>query len=183
MVDILLESMRAVAVGVILIVLFRVMRSREIQSVEGWRSFLFGFALVFFGTLIDVTDNFPELNRFVIIGDTPVQAFLEKVIAYLLGFILIAIGIRRWLPKVIEHQRMIINSLEKTKGEVRVLQGLLPICSCCNKIRDDKGYWNRLEAYITDHSEAEFSHGVCPACTKELYPEVAEQIETEKASI
>lgn len=181
MTDILLESLRVVVVGITLFVLFQVRPGHDIYGVEGWGSVIFGFTLVFFGTLIDVTDNFPELNRFVFIGDTPVQAFLEKVVAYLFGFIFIAIGIWRWLPKVVAHQKMITAHLEETRDEVKVLQGLLPICASCKKIRDDKGYWNRIESYITDHSEATFSHGVCPACTKKLYPEVAEQIAAEKA--
>ncbi|MDP2157301.1 MAG: hypothetical protein Q8K68_06300, partial [Nitrospirota bacterium] len=49
-------------------------------------------------------------------------------------------------------------------AEVRTLSGMLPICASCKKIRDDKGYWSQLEAYITNHSEAFFSHGICPDC-------------------
>jgi len=56
-------------------------------------------------------------------------------------------------------------------GTVKKLSGMLPICASCKKIRDDKGYWTQIEAYIRDHSEAEFSHGICPECMKKLYPE------------
>ena len=49
---------------------------------------------------------------------------------------------------------------------------ILPICANCKKIRDDKGYWSQIESYIEDHSEAEFSHGICPDCAKELYPDL-----------
>lgn len=52
----------------------------------------------------------------------------------------------------------------------KTLSGMLPICASCKKIRDDKGYWNQIEAYITEHSEAKFSHGICPECMKKLYP-------------
>jgi len=52
-------------------------------------------------------------------------------------------------------------------------RGLLPICASCKRVRDDKGYWNQLEAYVRDHSEAEFSHGICPDCAEKLYPEFA----------
>ena len=62
-----------------------------------------GFILIFFGTLIDITDNFEELNRFVIVGDTEIQALLEKLVGYLLGFLLVALGVWRWIPKLIEH--------------------------------------------------------------------------------
>jgi PAS domain S-box-containing protein len=63
-----------------------------------------------------------------------------------------------------------ITELKATQAKVKVLSGLLPICANCKKIRDDKGYWNRIEAYIRDHSEAEFSHGICPTCARKLYP-------------
>ncbi len=48
--------------------------------------------------------------------------------------------------------------------------GLLPICANCKKIRDDRGYWNQIELYIREHTDADFSHGVCPDCARELYP-------------
>ncbi len=63
-----------------------------------------------------------------------------------------------------------IEERRKAEKEVKKLSGLLPICSSCKKIRDDKGYWNQLEDYIQKHSEAEFSHSVCPDCAKKLYP-------------
>jgi len=56
--------------------------------------------------------------------------------------------------------------------KVKILSGLLPMCSACKKIRDDKGYWNQIEKYIRDHSEAEFSHSLCPECSKKLYPDL-----------
>ena len=56
--------------------------------------------------------------------------------------------------------------------EIKTLSGLLPICASCKKIRDDKGYWNQIEAYIRDRSEAEFSHSICPKCAKRLYPDL-----------
>lgn len=63
-------------------------------------------------------------------------------------------------------------ALEKALAEVKALSGLLPICSHCKKIRDDKGYWNQIESYIHKHSEAEFSHGICPECAKKYYPDM-----------
>ena len=65
----------------------------------------------------------------------------------------------------------IIKELQKALDRLKTLSGMLPICASCKKIRDDKGYWNKIEAYIEKHSEAEFSHGICPECAKELYPE------------
>jgi hypothetical protein len=52
---------------------------------------------------------------------------------------------------------------------VKALSGLLPICASCKKIRDDKGYWKKIEEYIQNHSEAKFSHGICPECMNKLY--------------
>ncbi len=60
--------------------------------------------------------------------------------------------------------------LEKALTEVKTLSGMLPICASCKKIRDDKGYWSRIEEYITLHSEAQFTHGICPKCAERLYP-------------
>lgn len=64
------------------------------------------------------------------------------------------------------------REIKKALSEVKTLSGLLPICASCKKIRDDKGYWNRLEAYIYEHTDARLSHGYCPDCLKKLYPEV-----------
>ena len=60
--------------------------------------------------------------------------------------------------------------LREHESEIKRLRGMLPICSSCKKIRDDKGYWNQIEVYIKEHSDAEFSHGICPDCIKKLYP-------------
>ena len=68
-----------------------------------------------------------------------------------------------------EHRR-----LQKALDDVRTLRGIVPICASCKKIRDDRGYWNQVEKYVSEHSEAEFSHGICPECLKKLYPEFAE---------
>jgi hypothetical protein len=65
-----------------------------------------------------------------------------------------------------------LQDLQRSVSEVKVLSGLLPICASCKKIRDDQGYWRQLEAYVRDHSEAEFTHGICPECTVTLFPRV-----------
>ena len=66
------------------------------------------------------------------------------------------------------------EELSAALGNVKQLSGLLPICAACKKIRDDSGYWNQLESYISRHSEADFSHGICPECADEMFPELAE---------
>ncbi|MCP3875092.1 MAG: HAMP domain-containing protein [Desulfobacteraceae bacterium] len=62
--------------------------------------------------------------------------------------------------------------LQKSLDEIKTLRGILPICCNCKSIRDDKGYWNKIEAYIQQHSEAEFSHGICQKCAEKLYPDL-----------
>ncbi len=68
-----------------------------------------------------------------------------------------------------ERERLILE-LQQALAEVKTLSGLLPICASCKKIRDDQGYWQQIEAYISDHSHAEFTHSICPDCAKKLYP-------------
>lgn len=79
------------------------------------------------------------------------------------------------LEAVIAERTMALNSrnqeLSAAMANIRQLSGLLPICSHCKKIRDDKGYWNNLETYISSHSNADFTHSICPSCMKELYPD------------
>ena len=96
------------------------------------------------------------------------------IISYLtiwaLGLIGLGIGMHRLRARERERENLILD-LTEALSEVKKLSGMLPICASCKKIRDDKGYWNRIESYIGDHSEAEFSHGICPDCSKKLYPE------------
>jgi PAS domain S-box-containing protein len=74
--------------------------------------------------------------------------------------------------KIEEGRERVIDELREALENISTLRGLLPICSSCKKIRDDRGYWNRLESYIESHTRAEFSHGLCPDCMVKLYPEV-----------
>jgi phosphoserine phosphatase RsbU/P len=71
--------------------------------------------------------------------------------------------------RVTERDELILR-LQAALAEVKTLSGILPICAGCKKIRDDKGFWNQVEAYIQTHSLAKFSHGLCPDCTARLYP-------------
>lgn len=70
-----------------------------------------------------------------------------------------------------ERERLVFE-LQEALDRVKQLSGMLPICASCKKIRDDKGYWKQIETYIRDHSEADFSHSICPECAKGLYTEV-----------
>lgn len=68
-----------------------------------------------------------------------------------------------------EEREKLVKELQDALAQVKTLSGLLPICASCKKIRDDKGYWNQIENYISSHSDAQFSHGICPECAKKLY--------------
>ena len=84
---------------------------------------------------------------------------------------LIGIGRDITRRKIAEEEReKLIKELQEAIADIKVLSGLVPICSNCKKIRDDKGYWTQLEGYIQAHSQAKFSNGVCPDCMKKLYP-------------
>ncbi|MDR3459385.1 MAG: PAS domain-containing protein [Verrucomicrobiae bacterium] len=74
------------------------------------------------------------------------------------------------------ERELLIKSLEEALANVKTLSGLVPICAACKRIRDDKGYWNQVEAYISSHSEARFSHGICPECIHKLYPEIESEL-------
>ena len=74
-----------------------------------------------------------------------------------------------------EELRRSNDALQKAMGEVKVLRGLIPICASCKKIRNDGGFWQQLEEYIGEHSEAEFSHGISQPCVKKLYPGVYQE--------
>ena len=85
------------------------------------------------------------------------------------------IGIIETFQDITQRQQLedereeLIQNLQSEQEKVRTLSGFLPICASCKKIRDDKGYWNQIESYIKDHSEAEFSHSICPECAEKLY--------------
>jgi sigma-B regulation protein RsbU (phosphoserine phosphatase) len=77
------------------------------------------------------------------------------------------------------HERELeqtVKQLRKAAAEIKTLTGLLPICAGCKKIRDDKGYWQQVEYYVAEHTDAKFTHGLCPDCLRKLYPTAAEKI-------
>ncbi|MBU0678651.1 MAG: hypothetical protein KJ626_11100 [Verrucomicrobia bacterium] len=76
--------------------------------------------------------------------------------------------------KEIERRKKAEAELQKALSEVKTLRGMIPICAGCKSIRNDQGYWQRIESYIQEHSEAEFSHGLCPECMKKYYSDLPE---------
>lgn len=77
---------------------------------------------------------------------------------------------------ILKKLYLTVEQLEKTLGEVKTLRGIVPICSFCKKIRNDKGYWDQVEVYVRAHTEADFSHSICPDCLKENYPDFVKDI-------
>lgn len=84
--------------------------------------------------------------------------------------------VRRMAAREAELQRRVNDAVAK----VKVLSGMLPICASCKKVRDDKGYWNSIEQYITEHSDTAISHGICPDCVRKLYPELSAELLTKR---
>lgn len=79
---------------------------------------------------------------------------------------------RKKLVKLYREKEESLKKLGKAQANVKLLEGILPICANCKQIRDGEGYWNQVESYIKEHSEAEFTHSICPDCVKKLYPEL-----------
>ena len=74
--------------------------------------------------------------------------------------------------RIEEEREKLIKELQEAIKEIKTLRGILPLCSFCKKIRDDKGYWEQVDVYIHKHSQADISHGICPECAKEHYPDL-----------
>lgn len=109
--DVWLEILKALVAALILLYLWRVGRRERLYRQKGWKRILLGFFLLLFASLLDITDNFPTLNQYVVIGDTPTEIFLEEIIGYLAGFILIFFGFTQWFP--------LIERLQQTEAELR----------------------------------------------------------------
>lgn len=95
-----------------------------------------------------------------------VQELSEVVLFFCLTLAATWLLRRAWLRQRAAHEH-----LQQLLAQVKTLGGMLPICSHCKKIRDDRGYWNQLEAYLNQHTDAEFTHGICPDCAREVFPQ------------
>jgi len=112
-----------------------------------------GILLIAFASIFHLFERFAEFHQKYGVG--PIDDFIIAFAVLSIAFAFFAL--RRW------------RELQRALADIVILQGLLPICASCQKIRDDAGYWNRLESYIEDHSEAELFHTICPTCLKKLY--------------
>jgi preprotein translocase subunit YajC len=154
------------------------------------RNFLFKFCLA--GALIGYLVLHPLvmlLSYFMGVGEAVSlqgvmsqvqQSFAPAMLPWSLSFVLFSGLICFYYGKLKQankEKEALIANLQKALDEVKTLSGMLPICSSCKKIRNDEGYWQQIEEYIRDHSEADFTHGICNDCVKELYPEFHKQFE------
>lgn len=79
------------------------------------------------------------------------------------------------LQAALREKALMITELKAALSEVKTLSGLLPICAGCKKVRDDQGFWSQVETYVSQHTDATFTHGLCPGCIAKYYPELAEE--------
>ena len=86
----------------------------------------------------------------------------------------ISIDMALYKDRIDKEKEKLIKELQEALDKVKVLSGLLPICSYCKKIRDDKGYWEKVEDYIRSHADVEFTHSICPECVKKYFPELSD---------
>jgi hypothetical protein len=87
-----------------------------------------------------------------------------------IGFFLIVAYLISEEKIISDNNKILIDKLQNSLDEIKTLSGLLPICSACKKIRDDDGYWKQIEHYISEYTEARFTHSICPDCKERLYP-------------
>ena len=115
--------------------------------------------------------HFQSSKKGILIENRPVLAILKQVAEIRVELTQAQEEIKRRVAAEKERD-LVICELQTALSEVKTLRGLIPICSNCKSIRDDKGYWNKIESYIKAHSEAEFTHGICPDCAQRLYPDM-----------
>lgn len=111
----------------------------------------------------------------------PIYAVWNTLIR-LLAFLILAMAVTR-IRILLDKERDLTRDLQKTLSEVKLLTGLLPICASCKRIRNDQGYWQQLESYLSMHTDARFTHGICQECADKLLRESGlEPMSTEPSS-
>ncbi len=111
----------------------------------------------------------------IVIGYTAPVSMQQHLLSssFLWSFAFVFCIVAYILESISRNNFAVSAKLQKSLDDVKQLSGILPICANCKKIRDDRGYWEQVEDYIVSHSEALFSHGLCPNCVDELYPDLA----------
>jgi hypothetical protein len=99
-------------------------RKEDVRIHKGWIFVPIGFGLIFFGSLLDITDNFPSLNKYVLIGDTKYEEFLEEVIGYFFGFVFVGIGFWKWIPSILalrKEEKVLKQEKEELQLKIKEL--------------------------------------------------------------
>jgi len=149
MTDVILESVRAIVLLGIVVFLWNAGRRKFQQTRKGWNLIIIGFSLLLMGSLVDITDNFEELNRFVISGDTPTEDVLEKFVGFLGGFCILAIGLVKWIPSV---QKLSDEIAERKQVEKELLKTQLDLQKTLAKEQD----LNKLQQQFVSMASHEF---------------------------
>lgn len=134
---------------------------------------LFTYLMTFKDASLDIT-NTGGITAVIL------RSFSIDMLPWSLSFALFngIIGLYYGMLKVekMAQDELIIN-LQKALSEVKTLSGMLPICAWCKKIRNDEGYWQKIEAYFKSHSDLDFTHGICNDCAKKEYPDLSSNLE------
>lgn len=136
--------------------------------------------------LDDITAEIDRATKKALYISMGVLALVVLLSAYIIHHGVREMNLRRYAEEALrEHHEQLEElvrqrtaELTKALAQVKTLTGLLPICASCKNIRDDRGYWKQIEVYIKEHSNAEFSHGICPDCAARLYPEIFPEKQT-----
>ncbi len=164
--DILIESLRSVIVFVIIVILHWRRREYAIREKSGFSYIILGFYFILGGCLLDASDNFPQLNQFIILGDTPTEAFLEKVMGYTGGFLFLAFGLLRWLPVIRESEKTKLH-LETSRKELadsekhfRELATMLPEIVYETDTAGKLSFANDRAFELTGYTKEDFEKGI-----------------------
>lgn len=138
------------------------------------------FKLIIISLLLTVSSEIAFTFYVSVYGISNIVGHLLKIVSFYLIYRAVIVitlttpynSLFRELVESKKAKENVINELKESLQKVKLLEGFLPICASCKQIRDDKGYWNQIEQYISDHSDIKFSHSICPKCVKLLYPDI-----------
>ncbi len=125
---------------------------------------------------ISVKLNITEVENAIRTNTIVIFSLGAVTVLFIIGIIYIFIlKLMKTLKNTEDEKTKLITELQKSLHEIKTLKGLIPICASCKKMRNDEGFWQQLEEYVGERTEAEFTHGICPECRDRLYPELKEK--------
>jgi hypothetical protein len=160
------ENIRANSIGLYIGTLFII---STLAIMTNWVSiFIYFFNMVLLLYFINISSILKLTLEMRLIQN--ISIILFTVIAWIFSRYFMYAKIEEYLKR--REREELITSLEVALENIHTLNGMLPICSSCKNIRDDEGYWNKIENYVSKRSSVEFTHSICPSCAKKLYPEI-----------